>query len=79
LKLVNIYRASATLLVGADQRNLSGWERKKLFSQMGITSGILQCYYATREQCEFTVDYHGFCVANPYARPQTYWPRQRRG
>jgi hypothetical protein len=39
----------------------------------------LQCYYATREQCEFTVDYHGFCVANPYALPQTYSSRQRRG
>jgi hypothetical protein len=39
----------------------------------------LQCYYATQEQCEFTVDYHGFCVANPYALPQTYSLRQRRG
>jgi hypothetical protein len=27
----------------------------------------LHCYYATREQCEATVDYHGFCVANPEA------------
>lgn len=25
----------------------------------------LHCYYMTREQCEQTVDYHGFCVANP--------------
>ena len=25
----------------------------------------LQCYYMNREQCEETVDYHGFCVANP--------------
>jgi hypothetical protein len=24
----------------------------------------LQCYYMTRKQCEETVDYHGFCVAN---------------
>jgi hypothetical protein len=38
----------------------------------------LQCYYQTREQCEFTVNYHGFCVANP-AVPQTYSPPQRRG
>jgi hypothetical protein len=28
---------------------------------------ILHCYYRTREQCEITVDYHGFCVANPEA------------
>jgi hypothetical protein len=26
---------------------------------------ILHCYYQTREQCELTVDYHGFCIANP--------------
>src|SRR5271163_3107748 len=25
----------------------------------------LHCYYMNREQCEETVDYHGFCVANP--------------
>lgn len=25
----------------------------------------LHCYYMNREQCEQTVDYHGFCVANP--------------
>ena len=25
----------------------------------------LHCYYMTREQCELTLDYHGFCVANP--------------
>ncbi len=25
----------------------------------------LHCYYANRQQCEETVDYHGFCVANP--------------
>jgi hypothetical protein len=25
----------------------------------------LQCYYANRQQCEETVDYHGFCLANP--------------
>jgi len=24
----------------------------------------LHCYYMTREQCEQSVDYHGFCVAN---------------
>jgi hypothetical protein len=28
----------------------------------------LHCYYMTREQCEETVDYHGFCVANPDIR-----------
>jgi hypothetical protein len=26
---------------------------------------ILHCYYLNREQCEETVDYHGFCVPNP--------------
>jgi hypothetical protein len=25
----------------------------------------LHCYYGNRQQCEETVDYHGFCVANP--------------
>ena len=25
----------------------------------------LHCYYMNRQQCEETVDYHGFCVANP--------------
>lgn len=30
---------------------------------------VLQCYYATREQCELTVDYRGFCVANPEMPP----------
>ena len=33
-----------------------------------------RCYYATRDQCELTVNYHGFCVANAYALP----PRQQR-
>jgi hypothetical protein len=27
--------------------------------------GTLHCYYMNRAQCEETVDYHGFCVANP--------------
>jgi hypothetical protein len=31
-------------------------------------------YYATRDQWELTVNYHGFCVANLYALP----PRQQR-
>jgi hypothetical protein len=31
---------------------------------------LLHCYYMTREQCEMTVDYHGFCVPNPNASPQ---------
>jgi hypothetical protein len=25
----------------------------------------LQCYYATRDLCELSVNCHGFCVANP--------------
>jgi hypothetical protein len=31
---------------------------------------LLHCYYTTREQCEQTVDYHGFCVPNPDVSPQ---------
>jgi hypothetical protein len=30
---------------------------------------LLHCYYTTREQCEMTVDYHGFCVPNPDMSP----------
>jgi Protein of unknown function (DUF3551) len=30
----------------------------------------LHCYYMNRQQCEATVDYHGFCVTNPDHRPQ---------
>ena len=30
-----------------------------------VQGSVLRCYYMTREQCEMTVDYHGFCVANP--------------
>jgi hypothetical protein len=25
----------------------------------------VHCYYMTRQQCEETVDYHGFCEQNP--------------
>jgi len=25
----------------------------------------IHCYYMTRQQCEETVDYHGFCEQNP--------------
>jgi hypothetical protein len=31
----------------------------------------LRCYYMNRQQCEETVDYHGFCVANPDYRHTT--------
>ena len=31
---------------------------------------LLHCYYMTREQCEQTVDYHGFCVPNPDVSPR---------
>lgn len=37
---------------------------------------LLHCYYGTRDQCEQTVDYHGFCVPNPDVSPrnnQTVW------
>jgi Protein of unknown function (DUF3551) len=33
-----------------------------------VQGGMLRCYYMSREQCEQTVDYHGFCVANPEYR-----------
>src|SRR6202051_4997884 len=32
-----------------------------------VQGEVLHCYYMTRDQCEMTVDYHGFCVANPDA------------
>jgi hypothetical protein len=44
-----------------------------------VQGETLQCYYPTREQCELTVNYHGFCVANPFALPQTLSSRQQRG
>ena len=31
---------------------------------------LLHSYYMTREQCEQTVDYHGFCVPNPDVSPR---------
>jgi hypothetical protein len=31
---------------------------------------VLHCYYTTREQCEQTVDYRGFCVPNPDISPR---------
>jgi hypothetical protein len=36
---------------------------------------ILRCYYMTREQCEESVDYHGFCVANPDVPTQRPAPK----
>jgi hypothetical protein len=30
-----------------------------------VQGSNLHCYYMNREQCEETVDYHGFCVPNP--------------
>jgi hypothetical protein len=35
------------------------------------------CYYMNRQQCEETVDYHGFCVTNPDYRPQNDNARRR--
>jgi hypothetical protein len=32
---------------------------------------LLHCYYVTRDQCEQTVDYRGFCVPNPEVSPRT--------
>ena len=43
-----------------------------------VQGETLQCYYPSREQCELTVNYHGFCVPNPNAQPQTHSPRQQR-
>ena len=40
------------------------------------------CYYATQQQCEEEVDYHGFCETNPDYHPQSNGaparPRRRR-
>jgi len=30
-----------------------------------VSGSSLHCYYMNREQCEQTVDYHGFCELNP--------------
>jgi hypothetical protein len=39
----------------------------------------VHCYYATRQQCEEAVDYHGFCDLNPsYRAPAGNTPRQNR-
>jgi hypothetical protein len=37
----------------------------------------LHCYYMNRQQCEETVDYHGFCVTNPGYRAQNDTARRR--
>jgi hypothetical protein len=34
----------------------------------------LHCYFTTREQCEQTVNNHGFCVANPQPQPNAAAP-----
>jgi hypothetical protein len=36
-----------------------------------VQGSVLHCYYMTREQCEMTVDYHGFCVTNPDVSSQS--------
>jgi hypothetical protein len=36
-----------------------------------VQGSVLHCYYMTRERCEMTVDYHGFCVANPEVSSQS--------
>jgi len=36
-----------------------------------VQGETLRCYYSTREQCEQTEDYRGFCVANPEIQTQT--------
>jgi hypothetical protein len=38
----------------------------------------IHCYYMNRQQCEETVDYHGFCVTNPDYHPQNDTVRRRR-
>jgi hypothetical protein len=39
--------------------------------------GALHCYYMNRQQCEETVDYHGFCATNPDYHPQNDNARRR--
>jgi hypothetical protein len=37
----------------------------------------VHCYYATQQQCEEAVDYHGFCVMNPdYQASNSATPRR---
>jgi hypothetical protein len=61
LTVMSLIVAGATLSVGtpvaaAAQEDVYPW----------CTQGsVLHCYYPNREQCEETVDYHGFCVENP--------------
>jgi Protein of unknown function (DUF3551) len=39
----------------------------------------LHCYYMSRQQCEETVDYRGFCVANPdFAPLRATTPKRQR-
>ena len=37
-----------------------------------VQGGMLHCYDMNREQCEETVDYHGFCVTNPDYRQSSH-------
>jgi hypothetical protein len=39
---------------------------------------LLHCYYMTRDQCEQTVDYRGFCVPNPDVSPPSNESVRRR-
>jgi len=37
----------------------------------------VHCYYMTQQQCEETVDYHGFCITNPDYSPGNGNPQRR--
>jgi hypothetical protein len=48
-------------------------------AQSAYTTGSeLHCYYMTRDQCEQTVDYRGFCVPNPGVTPRANEGARRR-
>jgi len=38
----------------------------------------IHCYYMSLQQCEETVDYHGFCIPNPDYRPRDDHARRSR-
>ncbi len=37
----------------------------------------IHCYYTSLQQCQETVDYHGFCIRNPDYQGQDDRARQR--
>ncbi len=73
--VVRLAVTTAVLLVGIslnalDARDVSQAAADELSYPWCTQGGTLHCYYENRQQCEETVDYHGFCVSNPdYDQP----------